>query len=76
MQRDQMGAFLEAFEVTAEHVTGHEWSGPSESFRYCSWKHSRRQNSLPTMSSGTYEDMKKAVLDRTGWSSEDHRQLL
>ena len=71
---DDAQAFLEAFEVAAEacHWPGEEWvvrllpllSGEAQQAAY----------SLPPSARGVYNNVRKAVLDQTGYSPEEQRR--
>ena len=72
---DNAQAFLEAFEVAAEacHWPREEWV--VRLLPLLSGEAQQAAHSLPPSARGVYQNLRKAVLDRTGYSPEEQRPL-
>ena len=71
---DDAQAFLEAFEVAAEacHWPREEWV--VRLLLLLSGEAQQAAHSLPPSARGVYQNLRKAVLDRTGYSPEEQRR--
>ena len=74
MSEDDAQAFLEAFEVVAEtcHWPREEWV--VHLLPLLSGKAQQAVHSLPPSARGVYQNVRKAALDRTGYSPEEQRR--